>query len=183
MPVPPLPDPPVGRFPPEHSIWPAAGSDQPLVFPSQKSRTGAGYGQVAAASILNPQFVDPNQGYGQHQQQAQQGFYPMYGYNNEHHRSDKMPAAQGQNNREASRGSAKAQEKAQDAAYNDYISKLTAQLNQQQQVLAAQDNQPQAQYDPSLYADQNNKVIDYTNKRMAVENIKFQGMNSTQTGA
>lgn len=70
MPVPPLPDPPVGRFPPEHPIWPPPQKEALPV--AEKKRVGMnpfqGYNpQMMAASnqVLFPQASNNNQKYSE----------------------------------------------------------------------------------------------------------------------
>lgn len=74
MPVPPLPDPPVGRFPPEHPIWPPPQKEQMQM--SDKKRVGimGNYGGHGSPQMFFPQ-MNTNQKYSEMDPMSYGGAY------------------------------------------------------------------------------------------------------------
>jgi len=156
MPVPALPDPPVGRFPPEHAVWPPKNQGGPNMPYNQKR---AGLAMPQHHQVMN--MMNPN--------------YYQYQTVPDNHRSDKnigqpmvrnkLPAV------------AIAPNHMNETSYNNYISKLTSALDLNNNPNAGQVLE---QLKHMTNSELSNKVIDYNNKRMAVESLKY---NSTQTVA
>ncbi|KAI2797859.1 hypothetical protein BLOT_015279 [Blomia tropicalis] len=166
MPVPPLPDPPVGRFPPEHPVWP----------PPQQQQGNNRQGHGGPMQPMYPAIPQAPQQYNQRRSGPAPYFVqPQMNYPIDNHRSDKTSTngAQTNNNRAKTHVPTII---ANETSYNNYISKLTSVIND------LNNNQNSAVLDQlkQIYGTGsetlNNKVIDYNNKRMAMESIKY---NST----
>ncbi|KAH9388588.1 hypothetical protein TYRP_007930 [Tyrophagus putrescentiae] len=162
MPVPPLPDPPVGRFPPEHPIWP------PKNQPGGQMQYN---GQKRAGVAAPHSFVLPNIPVGM----MNPNFYQQYQSAVDNHRSDKSPVYPAARNKQHSISAHGPSHHVNETSYNNYISKLTSALDLNNNPLALE----QLKHIYRGGSDMSNKVIDYNNKRIAVESLKFNS-NSTQ---
>lgn len=142
--MPPLPDPPVGRFPPEHPIWP----------PPKQGQQAGGMpyrGQMPYRSQQHPYQQRPD-----------------------NHRSDTHTVLLTRNK---ALGSGILPTHLNETSYNNYISKLTSVLDLNNNPNAGS---PLEQFKHAYTAgsELSNKVIDYKNKRMTVESLKYS--NNTQ---
>lgn len=162
MPVPPLPDPPVGRFPPEHPIWP------PKNQPGGQMQYN---GQKRAGVAAPHSFVLPNIPVGM----MNPNFYQQYQSAVDNHRSDKSPVYPAARNKQHLISAHGPSHHVNETSYNNYISKLTSALDLNNNPLALE----QLKHIYRGGSDMSNKVIDYNNKRIAVESLKFNS-NSTQ---
>lgn len=158
MPVPPLPDPPVGRFPPEHPVWPPKNQPggNPMQYSGQKRA-----GTAAAAS----QFVPQSYPLGMMNPHYYQHFQPVA----DNHRSDKHPVYPVARNKQPSNSQNPSH--VNETSYNKLTSALD--LNNNPHALE------QLKHIYGAGSEISNKVIDYNNKRMAVESLKYNS-NSTQ---
>ena len=140
MPVPPLPDPPVGRFPPEHPVWPPPNMNQQV--PYNHKRAG-----------LGPQITYPSAA-------ASQAFYQYMNKQNDNMKNAQL----------GMRDKPMPFNHLNESSYNNYISKLT--------TTNTANVQPSLKQVYNSNSDLSNKVIDYNNKRITVESIKYNNSNN-----
>ena len=166
MPVPPLPDPPVGRFPPEHPVWPPKNQGLNMPYNNQK-RIGPELLIPQASQLMSSvaSSLSNNNRY--------------YPYPNDNHRSDKNPGHVSQVHPKMP-----TQNQINETSYNNYISKLTSSLDLNNNNIFKQGhNLEQLKHVYGSSSELSNKVIDYNNKRMTVESLKYNNFNGNQTAS